>query len=185
MPFRGKDTGSFPVKGIVYGIFMVYNFNWKKEKLVNLLLIKGKKSRSYKIVDKVFELLETKVNTFSSNQNNKVNNFYISKTDYLKKGDLCNILFEECIIQLNPLFKFKKLKFGRRVELIPVYLTKKEQIIFALKLLIIQSKKRSEKTLSERICNEIIDVCFNKPGSSKKTKENLKLAYINKRLSII
>ena len=164
---------------------MSYNFKWKKEKFINLLLIKGKKSKSSKIIDKVFDLLDAKTNTFSSNQNEKINKFFLSKLEYSKKTDLRNMLFEECIIQLNPLFKFKKLKFGSRTELIPVYLTKKEQIISALKLLIIQSKKRSEKNLSEKICNEVIDICFNKLGSLKKTRENLKLAYVNRRLSII
>ena len=37
----------------------------------------------------------------------------------------------------------------------------------------------------QKICNEVIDICFNKPGSLKKTRENIKLAYVNRRLSII
>jgi hypothetical protein len=90
---------------------MSYNFKWKKEKFINLLLIKGKKSKSSKIIDKVFDLLDAKTNTFSSNQNEKINKFFLSKLEYSKKTDLRNMLFEECIIQLNPLFKFKKLKF--------------------------------------------------------------------------
>ena len=146
--------------------------------IIFLLLLGG-------LISSLGDLLGSKINTFSSNQNEKINSFFLSKLEYTKKIDLRNMLFEECIIQLNPLFKFKKLKFGSRTELIPVYLTKKEQIILALKLLIIQSKKRSEKNLSEKICNEVIDICFNKPGSLKKTRENIKLAYVNRRLSII
>jgi ribosomal protein S7 len=149
------------------------------------LLIKGKKSKSYKIVDNALNLLSKKLENLNLKKNDPFNHFFLSKIEYLKKGDINNLFFEEAIIQLNPLFKFKRMKFGSRTELIPVYLTKKEQIIFALKLLISQSKKRPEKNLSECLCNEIIDICFNKSNKLKKTRENLKLAYINRRLSTI
>ena len=108
---------------------------------MSLLIKQGKKTQCSNIIDLTFDILNLKVSLFTKKEFDKINNFYIEPKIYLKENSLENLLFEECIMQLNPIFKFKKIKIGSRTEIIPIYLNKEEQIILALKSLIARSKK--------------------------------------------
>lgn len=149
---------------------------------MTLLIKEGKKTQCSKIIDLMFNILNLKIKVFTQKEFDKINTFYIDKDIYLKENSLENLLFEECIIQLNPIFKFKKIKIGSRTEILPIYLKKEEQIILGLKALISRSKKRTNKSLSKNLALEILEVCFNLKNKVKSRNEILKLAYINRRL---
>lgn len=149
---------------------------------MTLLIKEGKKTQCNKIIDLMFDILNLKIKVFTQKEFDKINTFYIDKDIYLKENSLENLLFEECIIQLNPIFKFKKIKIGSRTEILPIYLKKEEQIILGLKALISRSKKRTNKSLSKNLALEILEVCFNLKNKVKSRNEILKLAYINRRL---
>ena len=127
---------------------------------MSLLIKQGKKTQCSNIIDLTFDILNLKVSLFTKKEFDKINNFYIEPKIYLKENSLENLLFEECIMQLNPIFKFKKIKIGSRTEIIPIYLNKEEQIILALKSLIARSKKRNNKSLAKNLALEILEICF-------------------------
>ena len=159
------------------------NYNWKRNKLMSLLIKQGKKTQCSNIIDLTFDILNLKVSLFTKREFDKINNFYIEPKIYLKENSLENLLFEECIMQLNPIFKFKKIKIGSRTEIIPIYLNKEEQIILALKSLIARSKKRNNKSLAKNLALEILEICFSLKNKIKSRNEILRLAYINRRMS--
>ena len=159
------------------------NYNWKRNKLMSLLIKQGKKTHCSNIIDLTFDILNLKVSLFTKKEFDKINNFYIEPKIYLKENSLENLLFEECIMQLNPIFKFKKIKIGSRTEIIPIYLNKEEQIILALKSLIARSKKRNNKSLAKNLALEILEICFSLKNKIKSRNEILRLAYINRRMS--
>ena len=159
------------------------NYTWKRNKLMTLLIKQGKKTQCSKIIDLTFDILYSKSMLFTKKELDKINNFYIDKNTYLKENRLENLLFEECIIQLNPIFKFKKIKIGSRTEILPIYLNKEEQVILGLKSLISRSKKRSGKSWAKNLALEILEVCFSLKGKVKSRNEILRLAYLNRRMS--
>ena len=159
------------------------DYNWKRNKLMSLLIKQGKKTQCSNIIDLTFDILNLKVSLFTKKEFDKINNFYIEPKIYLKENSLENLLFEECIMQLNPIFKFKKIKIGSRTEIIPIYLNKEEQIILALKSLIARSKKRNNKSLAKNLALEILEICFSLKNKIKSRNEILRLAYINRRMS--
>ena len=159
------------------------NYNWKRNKLMSLLIKQGKKTQCSNIIDLTFDILNLKVSLFTKKEFDKINNFYIEPKIYLKENSLENLLFEECIMQLNPIFKFKKIKIGSRTEIIPIYLNKEEQIILALKSLIARSKKRNNKSLAKNLALEILEIFFSLKNKIKSRNEILRLAYINRRMS--
>jgi ribosomal protein S7 len=150
---------------------------------MSLLIKQGKKTQCSNIIDLTFDILNLKVSLFTKREFDKINNFYIEPKIYLKENSLENLLFEECIMQLNPIFKFKKIKIGSRTEIIPIYLNKEEQIILALKSLIARSKKRNNKSLAKNLALEILEICFSLKNKIKSRNEILRLAYINRRMS--
>jgi|TARA_B100000780_G_scaffold213842_1_gene153410 ribosomal protein S7 len=150
---------------------------------MSLLIKQGKKTQCSNIIDLTFDILNLKVSLFTKKEFDKINNFYIEPKIYLKENSLENLLFEECIMQLNPIFKFKKIKIGSRTEIIPIYLNKEEQIILALKSLIARSKKRNNKSLAKNLALEILEICFSLKNKIKSRNEILRLAYINRRMS--
>lgn len=184
LPFRGKDTGSFPVEGI---LFMV-DIYWKRSKLVNILIKKGNKFTSFKIVNDLFRILNEKILKLSNDELKLINKFYINDSNYLAEEKFAELFFEEAIHQLNPLFKFSKYKSkrGRRTEMLPVVLSKKEQITSALKILISNALKRSKKnTIAYNLADEILDTCIISKNHVKSRNDLFKLAYINRRRVII
>ena len=150
---------------------------------MSLLIKQGKKTQCSNIIDLTFDILNLKVSLFTKREFDKINNFYIEPKIYLKENSLENLLFEESIMQLNPIFKFKKIKIGSRTEIIPIYLNKEEQIILALKSLIARSKKRNNKSLAKNLALEILEICFSLKNKIKSRNEILRLAYINRRMS--
>ena len=150
---------------------------------MSLLIKQGKKTQCSNIIDLTFDILNLKVSLFTKKEFDKINNFYIEPKIYLKENSLENLLFEESIMQLNPIFKFKKIKIGSRTEIIPIYLNKEEQIILALKSLIARSKKRNNKSLAKNLALEILEICFSLKNKIKSRNEILRLAYINRRMS--
>ena len=159
------------------------NYNWKRNKLMSLLIKQGKKTQCSNIIDLTFDILNLKVSLFTKKEFDKINNFYIEPKIYLKENSLENLWFEESIMQLNPIFKFNKIKIGSRTEIIPIYLNKEEQIILALKSLIARSKKRNNKSLAKNLALEILEICFSLKNKIKSRNEILRLAYINRRMS--
>jgi len=124
--------------------------------LVNKILWKGKKSISEKIVYDSMKILEEKT-----------------------KENPIDIL-EKCLENVRPVLEVKSRRVGGATYQVPVEVTPERADTLALRWIINFSRKRHEKTMSDRLAAEILDGASN-TGSSVKKKEDLhKMAEANK-----
>lgn len=124
--------------------------------LINKILWKGKKSISEKIVYDSMKILEEKT-----------------------KENPIDIL-EKCLENVRPVLEVKSRRVGGATYQVPVEVTPERADTLALRWIINFSRKRHEKTMSERLAAEILDGASN-TGSSVKKKEDLhKMAEANK-----
>ena len=125
-------------------------------KLVNQIMLDGKKGIAQKIVYKAFEI--------------------VSET--LNKDPLT--AFEEALNNIMPILEVKARRVGGATYQVPVEIKSDRRQTLALRWLVLYSRKRSERTMYERLANEIMDAINNTGGSIKKKEETHKMAEANK-----
>ena len=125
-------------------------------KLVNQIMLDGKKGIAQKIVYKAFEI--------------------VSET--LNKDPLT--AFEEALNNIMPILEVKARRVGGATYQVPVEIKSNRRQTLALRWLVLYSRKRSERTMYERLANEIMDAINNTGGSIKKKEETHKMAEANK-----
>ena len=118
-------------------------------KLLNLLMYNGKKDVSKRIVESSLEraIIQVKVS---------------SKRSFLK----------EVIINLSPDMEVKSRRVGNSIYQVPVPLDIDKKLILGVRFLIEASRSRKEKTMVERLANEMVDA-YNKKGLAIKKKDDL------------
>lgn len=126
-------------------------------KLTNLLMKNGKKSKAQKIIIKLAHLF--------AEQN--------------KTLDIVHIL-EKSIEDIKPIFEIRNKKLGGNIFKIPVAVTPERQNTLAIKWLLETAKLRSEKTLALKIYNELLSVQKKQSSLLKKKEELHKLANTNR-----
>ncbi len=126
-------------------------------KLVNLLMKNGKKSKAQKIIVQLAHLF--------AEQNKTI--------------DIVHIL-EKNIEDIKPIFEIRNKKLGGNMFKIPVVLTPERQNTLAIKWLLDTAKLRSEKTLALKIYNELLNIQKKQSSLLKKKEELHKLANNNR-----
>jgi len=130
------------------------------EKLLNLLMKNGKKNTVRKIVNKALKKASLK----------------------LPVKDIYTIL-HTAIYNLSPDIELKSKRIGSTTYQIPVAVSLERKINNGIKQFVEILILRKERTLIERITNEIIDSYNNKGLAVKKRDEIHKLAEANKSFS--
>ncbi len=125
-------------------------------KLINQIMLDGKKGIAQNIVYKAFE---------------KVSN-------NLDKDPLT--AFDEALNNIMPVLEVKARRVGGATYQVPVEIKSDRRQTLALRWLVLYSRKRSERTMYERLANEIMDAINNTGGSIKKKEETHKMAEANK-----
>ena len=125
-------------------------------KLINQVMLDGKKGIAQNIVYKAFE---------------KVSN-------NLNKDALT--AFDEALNNIMPVLEVKARRVGGATYQVPVEIKSDRRQTLALRWLVSYSRKRSERTMQERLANEIMDAINNTGGSIKKKEETHKMAEANK-----
>lgn len=125
-------------------------------KLINQIMLDGKKGIAQNIVYKAFE---------------KVSN-------NLDKDALT--AFDEALNNIMPVLEVKARRVGGATYQVPVEIKSDRRQTLALRWLVLYSRKRSERTMYERLSNEIMDAINNTGGSIKKKEETHKMAEANK-----
>ncbi len=124
-------------------------------RLINKIMLDGKKSVSERIVYDAFDIISKKL-----------------KQDALE-------VFEKAINNVRPEIEVKSRRIGGATYQIPVEVQKDRQVALALNWIIGFSRSRKGKPMAERLAVEIIDA-FNNSGSSvKKKEETHKMAEAN------
>lgn len=127
-------------------------------KFVNQLMLDGKKSVAEKVVYGA-----------------------LSKIDEKIEGDEKNIdIFNKAIENVKPLLEVKSRRVGGATYQVPVEVRPVRQQSLAIRWLVSMARKRNERTMVDRIANELFDAA-NERGASFKKKEDIhKMAEANK-----
>ncbi|RLA74657.1 MAG: 30S ribosomal protein S7 [Epsilonproteobacteria bacterium] len=89
-------------------------------------------------------------------------------------------LFEKAIDNIKPLLEVKSRRVGGATYQVPVEVRDQRRQTLALRWLIDSSRKRNERTMDERLANELFEAA-NERGNAFKKKEDIhKMAEANK-----
>ncbi|MCI8576274.1 MAG: 30S ribosomal protein S7 [Lachnospiraceae bacterium] len=128
-------------------------------KLINNIMLDGKKGVAQKIVYGAFSRVEA------------------------KSGKPAVEVFEEAMNNIMPVLEVKAKRIGGATYQVPIEVKPERRQTLALRWLTMFSRKRGEKTQVERLANEILDAA-NNTGASVKRKEDMhKMAEANKAFS--
>ncbi|NLW35978.1 30S ribosomal protein S7 [Syntrophorhabdus aromaticivorans] len=126
------------------------------ERLINSIMLDGKKSIAGKIVYGAFDLVESRV-----------------KEEGLK-------VFHKAMDNIKPELEVKARRVGGATYQVPVEVRLNRKLSLGVRWLVRYAKGRSERTMIEKLAGEIIDAYNNKGGSVKKREDTHKMAEANK-----
>ena len=125
-------------------------------RLINNIMYDGKKGVAQKIVYGAFEEVAEKT------------------------GKDAVEVFEEAMNNIMPVLEVKARRIGGATYQVPIEVRPERRQALGLRWLTMFSRKRSEKTMEDRLANEILDAA-NNTGSAVKRKEDMhKMAEANK-----
>ena len=128
-------------------------------KLINSIMLDGKKGVAQKIVYNAFDRVEEKT------------------------GKPAIEVFEQAMSNVMPQLEVKARRVGGATYQVPIEVRPDRRQALGLRWLTMFSRQRAEKTMEERLANEIMDAA-NNTGSAVKRKEDMhKMADANKAFS--
>ena len=89
-------------------------------------------------------------------------------------------VFEEAIENIMPVLEVKARRIGGANYQVPVEVRPERRITLGLRWLVQYSRSRGEKTMEQRLANEIINAANNTGASVKKREDTHKMAEANK-----
>ena len=125
-------------------------------KLINSIMLGGKKTIAEKIVYNAIEKIKSKV----------------------KEEPLT--IFNEAINNIRPTVEVRSRRVGGATYQVPVEVKTKRSQTLALRWLINATRKRKNKTMSDKLFNELMDASQNKGSAIKKREDTHKMAESNK-----
>jgi small subunit ribosomal protein S7 len=149
MPRRGKIAKRDVLLDPVYNSKLV-------TRLINNIMLDGKKGVAQKIVYGAFEIVAE------------------------KSGKEATEVFEEAMNNIMPVLEVKAKRIGGATYQVPMEVKPERRQTLGLRWITEFSRKRSEKTQAERLANEIIDAAGNTGASVKRKEEMHRMAEANK-----
>ena len=125
-------------------------------KLINNIMLDGKKGVAQQIVYGAFDILKEKT------------------------GKEPLEVFEEGLNNVMPVLEVKARRVGGATYQVPVEVRPERRQTLGLRWLTQFSRARSERTMSERLANELMDACNNMGGAVKRKDEMHRMAEANK-----
>ena len=125
-------------------------------KLMNALMMDGKKFIAEKIVYEAFDEIEQK-----------------SKQDPIK-------VFQEALSNVKPQVEVRSRRVGGATYQVPVEVKTNRSQALALRWILSASRKRKNKKMSEKLFFELMDASQNKGSAVKKREDTHKMADANK-----
>ena len=125
-------------------------------KLINNIMLDGKKGVAQKIVYGAFDRVAEKT------------------------GRPAIEVFEEAMNNVMPVLEVKARRIGGATYQVPIEVRPDRRQALALRWLTAYSRKRGEKTMQDRLANEIMDAANNTGASVKKKEDMHKMAEANK-----
>lgn len=125
-------------------------------KFVTKLMVDGKKSLAEGVVYKAFDILQQKLND-----------------DPLK-------LFKQALENIKPVLEVRSRRVGGATYQVPVEVRPDRRVSLGLRWLTQYARERGEKTMQDRIANEIMDALNNRGATIKKREDVHKMAESNR-----
>ena len=125
-------------------------------KLVNNVMLDGKKGVAQKIVYGAFDIIADKTG------NNPLE------------------VFEQAMENVMPVLEVKARRVGGATYQVPLEVKPERRQTLGLRWLTMFARKRGEKTMVERLANEILDASNNTGGAVKRKEDMHKMAEANK-----
>ena len=97
-----------------------------------------------------------------------------------KSGKDAVEVFEEAMNNIMPQLEVKARRIGGATYQVPIDVRPDRRQALALRWLTLYSRKRGEKTMKERLANEILDASNNTGAAVKKKEDMHKMAEANK-----
>ncbi|MCL2854858.1 MAG: 30S ribosomal protein S7 [Defluviitaleaceae bacterium] len=129
-------------------------------KLINTIMLDGKKGVAQGIVYKAFSTVEAK-----------------------REGKNALESFEEALGNIMPSVEVKARRVGGSTYQVPMEVRPERRQALGLRWLVNFSRRRSEKTMEERLANEILDAINNSGGAVRRKEEMHKMADANRAFS--
>lgn len=149
MPRKGPAKKRDIMPDPVYGSRLL-------SRLVNRVLLDGKKSVAEKIVYGALEIIENKT------------------------GRSGIEVFEEAMKNVMPVIEVKARRVGGSTYQVPMEVRADRKVALALRWIVTFSRKRGGNTMTERLAAELMDAANNTGASIKKKEDGHKMAEANK-----
>ncbi|MHC9509641.1 30S ribosomal protein S7 [Kangiella sp. M94] len=129
-------------------------------KFINVLMQDGKKSTAEKIVYGALDIITEK-----------------------KSGEESLELFEKGLDNIRPMVEVKSRRVGGSTYQVPVEVRPARQTALAMRWLTEAARKRSEKSMRERLAGEVLDALEGRGSAVKKREDIHRMAEANKAFS--
>ena len=133
-------------------------------KFINAIMVEGKRSVSERIVYKAFSLIEEK------------------HAAHIKEKRYNGILdfFHNALNNVKPSLEVRSRRVGGATYQVPIEVSNSRAQALGLRWIIGAARKRSEKTMSQRLSNELVDAEQSRGASVKKREDTHKMADANR-----
>jgi small subunit ribosomal protein S7 len=135
----------------------VYN-NKVVSKFINYLMLDGKKTVAQNIMYNALSRLEEKFDG----------------------DDKAIDLFERALLKVKPLVEVKSRRVGGATYQVPFEVRTQRQQALSIRWIITAARKRDERTMIERLSNELLDAISDRGSAFKKKEDTHKMAEANK-----
>ncbi|MDY0124018.1 30S ribosomal protein S7 [Sulfurimonas sp.] len=125
-------------------------------KFINKIMYDGKKSTAEKIIYSALDIVSS-------------------------RGEKSGIdTFNDAIENIKPIIEVKSRRVGGATYQVPVEVRPVRQLSLAIRWLVDASRKRNERTMAERLANELMDAASEKGNAFKKKEDTYRMAEANK-----
>jgi small subunit ribosomal protein S7 len=128
-------------------------------KFMNVVMVDGKKSVAEKIVYGALDIIADK-----------------------KEGDAVEF-FSDGLDKIRPMVEVKSRRVGGSTYQVPVEVRPQRQAALAMRWLVEAARKRSEKSMRQRLAAEVLDALENRGSAVKKREDVHRMAEANKAFS--
>ena len=125
-------------------------------KLINQIMEDGERGVAQKIVYEAFEIIEKKL------------------------GQAPDGVFQKALENIMPVLEVKARRVGGANYQVPLEIRPDRRQTLGIRWLVIYARKRSERTMNERLAAEIMDAYNSTGGAYKKKEETHRMAEANK-----
>ena len=125
-------------------------------KLINQVMLDGKKGTAQSIVYDAFDIMKEKL------------------------GQEPMDIFNQALENVKPLLEVKARRVGGSNYQVPIEIRPERRQTLAIRWIVINARKRSEREMADKLANELLDAMNNTGGSVKKKEDTHRMAEANK-----